>query len=122
MNVDDLEVQPQPPAKDPREIEQVVDQPGFEFDVAAYHLESRQKRRLGFRFQKRRDSNQDRSQRGAQLMAEHRQKAILGVRRRLGHDLGVKKLFFGPFAIGDVFDDERAQCPTPAGATPLARG
>ena len=51
MNIHDLEVEPEPAADDPREVEQVVDQPGLELDVAADHFQGRKRRRVGIRLQ-----------------------------------------------------------------------
>jgi hypothetical protein len=46
VDIDNLELEPQPPAYNPRQVEQVVDQPGFQLNVAADHLEGRQQCRV----------------------------------------------------------------------------
>ena len=88
VDVHDLEVEPEPPAGDPREVEQVVDQSGLQLDVPADHLQGREERRVGIRLEHRRDGDQHGGQRGAELVAEHGEEPVFGLRGRLGFDAG----------------------------------
>ena len=45
VNVHDLRLETQPAPGDPRYVEQVVDQPRLDFDVAADHLQGRSRSR-----------------------------------------------------------------------------
>ena len=77
--------------RDAGHVQQVVDQPGFQFHVAADHLQ----RLAGARRPARGsswsidDGRQHRRQRRAQLVAEHRQEVVLGLAGLLGGGLGL---------------------------------
>ena len=82
MNVDNLQRELQFAFRDPRDIEQIVDQPRFELDVAANHFERfvqfRRAWRACFQFA---DHCDDRRKRIAQLVREQGEELILrGVR------------------------------------------
>src|SRR5205085_4640818 len=78
VHVDRLALERQLAAHDARRVEEVVDQARLDADVAADHL---QRRREGGRdlpgALERRDREQDRRERGPQLVAERRDEAIL---------------------------------------------
>ena len=64
---------------------------------------------VGLRLEHRRDGEQHGGQRGAELVAEHGEEPVLGLAGGLGQLFGFAQVFLGPLAIGDVFDDERAE-------------
>ena len=87
VDVDRLQIQYQCPAGDPRHVQEVVDQSRFELDVSLDHFQDRADARVQSTialFQERRCGEQDGSQRGSQLVAEHREEAVLGPVGRLG--------------------------------------
>ncbi len=105
VEVDGFDAQGEFATGDPAQVEQIVDQFGFQLDVATDHrhvgLEYRGE--VGIRFQGG-GGHEHRSERGAKLMAEDRQETILGAARRLRHFLGFLKRGFGLLALRDVDD------------------
>ena len=107
VGVVDAPVERQLVARDPRDVEKVVDQLGLECDVALEHRE--QLRRAGGQRQalEHVDRKQRRCQRRPQFVAERRQETVLGlvhVARRELLGLGPDLVGFGAvFRFGETF-------------------
>ena len=89
-------------AEHPRQVEQVVDQPRLELDVAPDH---RQLARVGGQagvHLEAREHGEHRRQRRAQLVAEGRQEAVLGLVGGLGLAVGPLELLPRALAVADV--------------------
>ena len=109
MCVDDLAFQDERAAADSRQVEEVVDEPGFQEHVAANHLQNGAKRiwRVGVG-KHCGDGGEHRGQRRAELVAQGGQKAVLGAVGGLG--LGAGRLLAehpdpflgGTLVLGDV--------------------
>ncbi len=86
-------VEPQLPADHPAEVQQVVDQPGLQSDVAADHRQVFPHLGRQVRGHLQQAHGRDhRGQRGAQLVAEHGEEAVLRPARCLGRLLGLLQL------------------------------
>ena len=100
MGVDRLEVQLHFVLGDPGEIEEVVDELAFEFDVAPHHGESGVdfRRRLPLGFQSV-ECREHRSERRAQLVRKHGEKIVLGPVRCFDSGALLLECGLGPAAL-----------------------
>ena len=103
VGVDGLGAEPELAPPGPHHVEQVVDQPGLQGDVAADHLqggpEVRRDRGL---LEQGGDHRQDRGQRGPQLVREDREEPVLDAAGGLGGLLGLAELGLDPEPLGDL--------------------
>ena len=96
-------VEPQLAADHPAEVQEVVDQPGLQRDVAADHRQVfLHLRRQARGHLQQGDGRDHRRQRGAQLVAEHGEEPVLGQAGGLGGLLGLLQLRLGLLARRDV--------------------
>ena len=89
---DDLALQVELAPANARQVQEIVDQAGFQGDVAADHLQHRTRSAAGRSgvVEHRRRGGEDGGQRGAELVAQRGEEAVLGPAGRLG--LGPRRL------------------------------
>ena len=106
VRVDGPGLQPELTAADPGHVEQVVDQPGLEVDVAADHPEHRAiVLRRGRVVEHRGDGGEHRRQRSAQLVAEDGEELVLGAIGGVGGVLRGLEVALGLLPPRDVEPD-----------------
>jgi hypothetical protein len=89
-------------ARDARQVEQIVDQPRLQLDVALDHGKlARVAGEVGIGFEAR-DDGEHRRQRRAQLVAQGGEEAVLGLVGGLGLLMGPLQLLLHARAVGDV--------------------
>jgi hypothetical protein len=94
-------------ARDPGEVEQIVDDARLEFDAAPQHSHIGAQRGRNFlaRFPKI-QRGQDRRKGSAQLVGEHGEKLVFCLVSGLGRVFGREHFLLGPLLLGEIAEDE----------------